>query len=182
VKMIRRGNKSRQLPASGESQISRSRIDRGTPQTRRRLRADVVDRLRVTGRIDADQLRAANEIHDIAAAWARVHGGGKSMVERIDSVSVREPLDRMTSNELEIWKMFYLPWRQSVYRPITVRHSGGRSKVYRGITYLALTESIVLKNMGTRQFEDRYGLPHGTAAKALSHALEEYAITRGWVS
>lgn len=141
-----------------------------TPETRARLRHDVVLRLHATGRLHASHVAAALEIRTVTEAVGRGMfptsgfgmGGGVPLQRRTG----RDFLDRMTAAERLMWERRYLPWTRALALQIAA--------ALPPVRWLQLVHDIVVDNARMRDVERRYGLRHGAAADYLRQALEIY--------
>lgn len=141
-----------------------------TPQTRARLRRDVVLRLHETGRLDSSHVAAALEIRTVTEAVGRGMfptsgfgmGGGVPLQRRTG----RDFLDRMTAAERTMWQRRYLPFTRALALEIAA--------ALPAVRWLQLVHDIVVDNAPLRDIERRYGLRHGAAAEYLRRALEIY--------
>lgn len=147
-----------------------------TPETRTKLRPDVVAKLHQAGSLRTEHVLAADEIRDMWHAFGRgmfpsramdgtegCSGGGKTP---------RGPLERMTSAEYRTWRTVYRPWAEEMGGGVT---PGSR------LTVLGLVVELVVDNYGPRQLEDLYSLRHGTVTKVVADALFRYAEIAGFV-
>jgi len=155
-----------------------SPVDRGTEQTRAKLRTDVIGKLRDGGHLRDEHVAAAEEINRLVLAFMRglfpssrpldgTRGGaGKGARHFLD------PADRMNLWEARKWSECYAPWsREMGDQWLSCRR--GR------LNRLGLVWAVVLDNMGPRQLEQTHGMRHGTARKVLAEALWRYAEISG---
>jgi hypothetical protein len=154
---------------------SRDRID-PTPETLAKLRADAVLKLYESGRLNREQVQAAEDIREVWASFsramypARVFDGTQDckVVGRV----VSSPLDRMTAREYRVWRTIYRPWADD-----QARRSHGSGQV----TRLSIVTKLVVENWGPRQLEARHRLRHGTVVPILQEALSRYGEFAGWI-
>jgi hypothetical protein len=146
-----------------------------TPETARKLRADVVFKLHAAGRLRNEQKLAAEHIRDLlseierAMYPARVMDGTQSIkvVGRVSS----SPLERMAPAKYRQWRDVYRPWAQEVR---AIRTGAGASA-------LTIVVLLVEHNIGTWQIEKLLGLRNGTVLAIVQGALTRYAEIAGWV-
>lgn len=155
-----------------------SAVDRGTAETRGKLRADVIGKLHDGGHLRDEHVTAAEEISQLVMAFMRGlfpssrpldgtrGGGGKGARQFLD------PADRLNLWEARKWSQCYAPWsREMGAQWISCRR--GR------LNRLGLVWAVVLDNIGPRQLEQTHGMRHGTARKVLAEALWRYAEISG---
>lgn len=141
-------------------------------KTRRRRKPtieDMVDRGRLTGL----HLQAAEEIRTVYTAIGRgLHPSRTEGGAKVSGNQHRDPLDRMTKTEENIWRNHYKPWAGEMG---IVKTCGG--------TMLSIAYMIVIDGATLSEAEDTFGMPEkkGYASRALKYALDEYAKIAGWV-
>ena len=146
--------------------------DKPTPQTKRKLRQDVVMRLLAGGRLRQVHFDAAEEIRAVHEAVGRgmfptaqtMTWTGRTPSRRKN----RDFYDRMTDAERSAWERRYLPWTHEMATEIAVGSTGVR--------WLQLVIDIVVDNATLREVEARYRLRHGTALPYLARALDRYDL------
>ena len=142
-----------------------------TPQTRRKLRRDVVRGLYERGRLRPDQVEAAEEIRMVHEAVGRgmfPTSQGLMRSGRIRNFGgSRDFLDRMTEKERRAWHRRYLPWTHALAVEIAAGMAGAR--------WLQLVIDVVVDNTPLRDVESRYRLRHGAALEYLAAGLGRYA-------
>lgn len=147
-----------------------------TPETRAKLRRDVIERLFKEGRLEEEHVRAAREIRRV---W---EGIGRSLFPSGATFgsprqphlrrAAREPMQRMSDVEEIIWRRRYRPWADEMSLPIatsTVR-----------VSRLQLVLDVVVDNYGLRQVEAWYRMRHGMGFEYLRSALRRYCELAGW--
>jgi hypothetical protein len=156
-----------------------SPVDRGTDQTRAKLRADVIGKLHDGGHLRDEHVTAAEEISQLVLAFMRgmfpssrpldgTRGGGNKGGTR----QFLDPADRMNLWEARKWSECYAPWsREMGAQWVSCRR--GR------LNRLGLVWAVVLDNVGPRQLEQTHGMRHGTARRILAEALWRYAEISG---
>jgi hypothetical protein len=147
-----------------------------TPETRAKLRSDVVLKLHRGGRLRLEQLQAAEELRRI---WQALGRGLFASAARLDAPiggasrkPDRDPLGALAAGEEIAYRRRYRPWS----RELSIALAGGRRS-----TRLQLVLDIVVDNLGTRQADRQYGLRHGAALALLQSALLRYAEIAGWM-
>lgn len=148
--------------------------DPPTPQTRRKLRQDVVRRLLERGRLQPHHVEAAEEIRAVHEAVGRgMFPTSQSMMwsgRGPNQARSRDFLDRMTDAERYAWQHRYLPWTHGMATEIAAGIPGTR--------WLQLVVDIVVDNATLREIEERYRLRHGAAQAYLSSGLDRYDLRR----
>lgn len=167
----RRGSKRRRIK---EQSAPEERIS-ATPETRRKLRYDVIGRLERERRLRAEHVWAAKEIRVIWEAMGRSIFRGPSLTPQQPHMhaSSSGPLDRLSHNEELIWRTKYRPWSREMAMTVL----GGER-----ISRLQLVLDIVVDNYGLREVETHYRMKHGAARGQLRDALQSYAEHAGWIS
>jgi hypothetical protein len=156
-----------------------SPVDRGTEQTRAKLRTDVICKLHDGGDLRDEHVAAAEEINRLVLAFMRglfpssrpldgTRGGGAKGGTR----RFLDPADRLSLWEARKWSECYAPWSREMGEAWVSCRRGRLNR-------LGLVWAIVLDNMGPRQLEQIHGMRHGTARKVLAEALWRYAEISG---
>ena len=156
-----------------------SPVDRGTEQTRAKLRTDVIGKLRDGGHLRDEHVAAAEEISRLVLAFMRglfpssrpldgTRGGGAKRGTR----QFLDPADRLNLWEARKWSECYAPWSREMGEQWVSCRRGRLNR-------LGLVWAVVLDNMGPRQLEQTHGMRHGTARKVLAEALWRYAEISG---
>lgn len=141
--------------------------DGPTPETRAKVRHDVLLGLHVAGHLSDQMLRAAMEIQDVREAMT-VAGSTLGAAFGIGGGSniVRHPLDRMTTATEEAWRRNYAPWDAAMQgRPKT------RATVF----------AVAVDNLGLREAERAAGIRNGSGLTHLADGLRTYAEMAGWL-
>jgi len=141
-----------------------------TPQTRARLRCDVVAGLLAKRRLAPRHLEAAVEIRAVLEAVGRgmfpSSAIGDATVAGRSRKAARDFLERMTAAERRIWQRRYLPWTRAMALSIAAGLPGVR--------WLQLVLDVVIDNASLRTVERRYRLRNGAALDYLREGLERY--------
>lgn len=148
-----------------------------TPETVHKLRCDIVARLAGQGRLGPEQTRAAIEIRRVWTAFGRglfpTARGIAPIAQRRKQAMFADPIDRLTPQEENAWRLRYRPWA----REMAVTITAGAIRT----TRLQLILDIVIDNHGLRQVEGWYRMRHGAAIEHVRAALHRYAEIAGWV-
>ncbi len=149
------------------------RID-ATPETKAKLRYDVIGRLEREGRLRPEHIWAANEIRSVWDAMNRSIFRGVSDTPQQPHMraSASDPLDRLSDSEELAWRTRYRPWT----REMAVEVFGGSR-----VTRLQLVLDIVVDNCRLGEVETMYRIRHRGARKHLRAALHRYAEMAGWI-
>ena len=150
-----------------------------TPQTAKRLRADVLRKLYDQQRLSNAEFKAAEEIRDVLHEigkglspykaeedlGTRVTGGGGAY---------RDPIEKMSAKAYRQWKSHYVPWSQAI----------GKETVGDGVTRLQLVLDLVIENIGPSQLRSKYGLRkrRDFVTKCVKEDLHRYAELAGFVT
>lgn len=156
-----------------------NQVDRGTAQTRAKLRTDVIRKLHDGGHLRDEHVTAAEEISRLVLAFMRgmfpssrpldgTTGGGNKRGPR----SFLDPADRMNLWEARKWSECYAPWSREMGAAWVSCRRGRLNR-------LGLVWAVVLDNAGPRQLEQTHGMRHGAARKILAEALWRYAEISG---
>lgn len=138
-----------------------------TPETRGKLKACVVDRLHRQGKLDADQLLAAEEIQAISEALSIIQSPVVIDGVRVQtSARSRTLLDNLSGALETAWRRRYRPFMARWY--VGVRP--GRKP-----TVGEVVIAVVVDNVGVAYLDRVHGHRKGTATKVLARALREYA-------
>lgn len=149
------------------------RID-ATPETRKKLRFDVIARLQHTGQLRSEHILAAQEIRTVWEALTRgiFHGLSDTPHQPHMRAGASDPLDRLSEAEEIMWRTRYRPWTHEMATAVF----GGAH-----VTRLQLVLDIVVDNYGLREVEEMYKMQRGTSAtRHLKAALHRYAEIAGW--
>lgn len=141
-----------------------------TPETRRKLKADVIGSLLARQRLDLRYAQAAEEIRTVLEAVGR----GMFATAQSTAWTGRAPkhrtyhdfISRMSAHERRLWERHYLPWSHDLSVEIAAGLQGTR--------WLQLMLDVVVDNISLRAAETRYGLAHGGAFGYLLEGLERY--------
>jgi hypothetical protein len=156
-----------------------SPVDRGTAETRAKLRTDVIGKLHDGGHLRDEHVAAAEEINRLVLAFMRglfpssrpldgTRGGGaKGSARRF-----LDPADRLSLWEARKWSEAYAPWSREMGEQWVSCRRGRLNR-------LGLVWAVVLDNIGPRQLEQTHGMRHGSARKVLAEALWRYAEISG---
>lgn len=151
-----------------------------TPETRRKVRSDVMIGLMTGGYIQREHLMAAEEILGIYEALGRgLTPGAVDYGPRVGGGSFRDPLDRMTNAELGIWQKGYLPWIHEMLGDPITHTTATRITVYH--CALGMVMAAVVDNRRVQDIEQQCGLPRkkGYGQHIIRLALDRYAYIRG---
>lgn len=157
------------------------RAGAATPQTRAKLKADVILKLYRQGRIEQAHVRAAEEIRDVYEGLARGMQPATHVVMRVDGGQWRDPLQRMTSWERDRFDARYLPWLLDLVTGPPERQRGQRRVVYRCALWLAM--AVVVHNHGVKSAARRCRIDHlqnGMGTALLRIVLDRYAMLAGF--
>lgn len=143
--------------------------DKGTRQTRARLREGTVERLVKSGKIGVDEQSAAAEIEYVYSRLASdVAGKISSYGEYTDPGERPDWPWRMQ----EAYRKRYLPWVNQLQSIQSLRENGPAFEVARAVCCFGVTARDV-----DRAFQRR----KGTSQKQLIFALQEYCYIAGWL-
>lgn len=156
-------------------------VDRGTPETRRKLRADEMAKLHRQGAVDDVHMTAADQIAQVREALGRgLTPGAAPISTRVQGgVAWRDPISRMTQSEQAWWRLRYRPWLiDLIADPITRETKTKRQKFYCAV---GLTMAVVCENWTIQEAEQYCGLPtrKGMGRVILRIALDRYALMAG---
>lgn len=147
-----------------------------TPETKAKLRHDVLHRLAREGRLDAQHIMAAEEIR---GAWEAIGRGlfptaRQLHMPRLPTASraYLQPFERMSNTEERTWRLRYRPWADEM--SIEIVSPTTRT------TRLQLVHDVIIDNFGLRAIEDLYRLKHGRALLHIRAALDRYCQFAGW--
>ncbi|MBX3488881.1 hypothetical protein [Parvibaculum sp.] len=157
-------------------------VDRGTPETRAKLRADVVAGLFRRAALDAVHVTAANRIASVREALGRgLTPGAVQLGERVDGGGgqFRDPMARMSASEGRWWLGEYRPWLLDLVGDPPVRVTARKRQVM--LCAIGLTMAVVVDNWGVQEAEEFCGLPRkmGVGQALLRVALDRYALIAG---
>lgn len=148
----------------------REAVDRGTPETLKKLKTDVVLGLHIDGKLSKGHLAAAEQIRDIH----QVIGKALFPMARMDGTNGRQsrgtplaPLERMSKEQYYQWKNFYAPWTKLVPRHI-----------------LAIVIAVVIDNRGPYQLEEYLDIRDSepVVVPLVRDALRQYAELAGLIT
>lgn len=125
-------------------------VDRGTPETRGKLRADVIRKLHRQGHLRDEHVAAAEEISRLVLAFMRglfpssrpldgTRGGGAKRAVR----RYLDPADRLSLWEARQWSQAYAPWSREMGAEWVACRRGRLNR-------LGLVWAVVLDNAGPR--------------------------------
>ncbi len=162
---------NRKLRLKGVIGVVPALNDPPTPETRGKLRQDVVRQLYESGRLQPPQIEAAEEIRTVHEAMGRgmfptsqaMMWPGRAGKHRRG----RDFLDRMSEAERTAWQCRYLPWTHGMATEIAAGIPGTR--------WLQLVIDIVVDNVDLREAETRYRLRPDAALRYLARGLDRYA-------
>lgn len=158
-------------------------VDRGTPETRAKLRADVVAGLFRRSALDAVHVTAAVRIGAVREALGRgLTPGAVQLGERVDGgggTMFRDPMARMSASEGRWWLGEYRPWLLDLVGDPPVRVTARKRQVM--LCAVGLTMAVVIDNWGVQEAEEFCGLPRkmGVGQALLRIALDRYALIAG---
>ena len=180
----RRQREARKQAVRVASQLFRERLDDEreklgqlgpTPETRRKLRADVILRLFAQGKLGRPEVTAAERIREARAAVARALYPARVMEPQTTRVkglwTGKSGIERLSDRELVLWTQ-YIGWAVGM-----TGQPFGKSEV----TKLEIVLDVIEENLGPSQIERLYGLPEakGGVTRILADALFEYVFTNG---
>lgn len=142
-------------------------VDRGTPETRARLREGTIARLVKTGKMGVEHQSAALDIEYVwrivcAAVLPKTSGYN----ERVDGSE-----SDWSASMQQAYRKRYKPWADHLS---ALRDNGGPP-------YLEITIDIVCDSMTARAVDRKNGWKSGTAQDLLIFALQEYCYIAGWL-
>jgi len=156
-------------------------VDRGTPQTRAKLKTDQVQALFRRGTLDQVHVAAADRIASVREALGRGLTPGAAVIgTRVQGgAAFRDPMQRMNEREGKWWLEEYRPWLADLVSDPIYRET----KTKRQVFYCAIgfTMAIVVDNWCLADAEDYCGIPRnmGVGAVLLRIALDRYALIAG---
>jgi len=154
-----------------------SAVSGPTPETARKLRADVVGQLAAAGKLAPEQLRAAAELRRLHEALSRALSPSGRWIDgtRVDArLRPRDPFDTLGAGLEIVWRRRWRPWAGEAG---AARIDGAAPPV----SARTLVMAVVVDNLGTRQADDRWGLRRGRATREVQHWLWRYAEGAGWI-
>ena len=147
-------------------EASKPQIDRGTPETRAKLRPDpLLVMLKRRDDFWPEHLQAGQEILDIYMAVGKPLGVRQMAVEpTVDGSKRKEPL--WLPHKLDTaYRTVYRPWTFRLHE----RNMGG------------LVMAGVIERETMRELDRRFKVRKGTAADTITMALRWYAEMAGWL-
>lgn len=147
--------------------------DQGAPETRARLRYDVLRRITAKGHIDNLQATAAEQILDIqqtlqTLVWPRTIFT-RLTFEKPSGGTSTAPIEGMPEALRRAWSHTYIPW------------ANGEGEVIVGTsTRLDLVWSVVIDNNPLSAVERRHKIRHGSSLGHLRDSLGRYVEVAGW--
>lgn len=143
--------------------------DRGTPETRRKVRACVVSEYVHRGQLRPHHDVAAGELRMVWHAIQRgLFTGCAGFEPSIGGNGFVDPIDRMTEYERGCWERHFGPWMTWAAR----RQVGST-------TMADVIMAVVVDNERVRELEGRLRLGHGRVMRALRTGLDRYAEIAG---
>lgn len=142
-----------------------------TPEALRRHRVSVVDNWLNTGRLDAEQWRAAQEI---CRVWEAITSGLGAKIAQLTRQSAGSNDGDWPAGLRRAYTERYIPWRAE---------AGGQMVANR-VTVAELVLAVACDNLGPRQLATRYRLPRGRGkpVELVQASLYRYAECAGWLS
>ena len=186
VALSRRRLRMRALnPYAFAARAHDAKHDKGTGQTRRKLKADVIARLLRQGKLERRHQLAAGGIETVATALRRTRYSRANFAERVDqSAPARDVLDRLTAREERLLRRRYAPWTKAMLvRPLEVSLPDGRGGLRDWLLVARTIDAVlavVLDNQGLSEVERRFGLPRRAAAHVLRQGLQRYCDIAGF--
>lgn len=152
-----------------------------TPQTRRKLRASVIDRLHRQGALSDLHVRAAEEIESVWMALGRsLQPRGSTYEARVSGGGWREPLERLSAREYEALTRRYGPWVRDL-QAAPIRYESSRQKViYSCASGIAVAVAVHNAGLSEIEHECRFPRDKGHVQMILRIALDRYSWLAGW--
>ncbi|MDP3327851.1 hypothetical protein [Parvibaculum sp.] len=155
--------------------------DTGTPQTRKKLKADQVDALYRRGTLDLVHVAAAERIATVREALGQgLTPGAVQIGERVQGGGLfRDPLQRMSQTEGRWWLDEYRPWLVDLVSDPIERVTATKRQVFN--CAVGFTMAVVIENWCVADAEDYCRIPrnHGLGTVLLRIALDRYALIAG---
>lgn len=155
-----------------------------TPETKAKLKSDVVLKLYQAKRLTREQFCAAEEIRQIWEALGRgMFPSSGALLFGTGGGSPGSPVERLSEDEENKWKNNYTPWAKGIGKDVVTPHTGTWRHKGNFVTYSQLVYDVVVDNRGPSQLEKEYKVPRGkgVVTKLLQTALTEYARIAGWL-
>lgn len=147
-----------------------------TPETKAKLKSDVVLKLYQAKRLTREQFCAAEEIRQIWEAMGRgMFPSSGALLFGAGGGNPGSPVERLSEDEEWKWKNNYTPWAKGIGKKEAIVESV--------VTYSQLVYDVVVDNRGPSQLEKEYKITagKGKVTKLLQTALTEYAVIAGWL-
>lgn len=155
--------------------------DRGTAQTRAKLKADQVQSLYRRGTLDRVHVEAAERIASVREALGRGLTPGAALIsDRVQGGGAfRDPLQRMGEREGRWWLQEYRPWLLDLVNDPIIRETKRKRQVF--YCAIGFTMAVVVDNWCIADAEDHCRIPRnmGLGAVLLRIALDRYALIAG---
>lgn len=156
-------------------------IDRGTAETRAKLKADQVQALFRRGTLDKVHVEAAERIAAVREALGRGLAPGAAQIgDRVQGGGAfRDPLQRMSEREGRWWLGEYRPWLADLVSDPICRVTKTKRQVFN--CAIGFTMAVVVENWCIEEAEDYCKLPRnlGVGRCILRIALDRYALIAG---
>lgn len=156
-------------------------IDRGTAETRAKLKADQVQTLFRRGTLDKVHVEAAERIAAVREALGRGLAPGAAQIgDRVQGGGAfRDPLQRMSEREGRWWLGEYRPWLADLVSDPICRVTKTKRQVFN--CSIGFTMAVVVENWCLADAEDYCRIPRnmGVGAVLLRIALDRYALIAG---
>lgn len=156
-------------------------VDRGTAETRAKLKADQVQALFRRGTLDKVHVEAAERIAAVREALGRGLAPGAAQIgDRVQGgAAFRDPLQRMSEREGRWWLAEYRPWLADLVSDPICRVTKTKRQVFN--CAIGFTMAVVVENWCLADAEDYCRMPRnmGVGAVLLRIALDRYALIAG---
>jgi len=137
-----------------------------TPETQRKLRAGVVERMAKQGKMSAAQLAAARML---GAIWFELDAG-MGPPDSLVRVALAGCSEGGKASEPINYALFE-PIYVDVYHPWKVE---ARAKTAGPIDAYSAVNRVVCENLGPRQLDKAYGLRHGSVVQLVAWGLDRF--------